>query len=70
MVNNSEVLTSLFNHFLPLMGEAWAASHFDANGFLVIRQASMIEVDGIGILFDFDRDITVSASDGDLASED
>jgi len=43
---------------------------FDASGFLVIRQASMIEVDGIGILFDFDRDVTVSTSDGDLASED
>ena len=43
---------------------------FDASGFLMIRQASMIEVDGIGILFDFDGDVMVSASDGDLTSED
>jgi len=43
---------------------------FDASGFLMIRQASIIEVDGISILFDFDGDIMVSASDGDLASED
>jgi len=64
----NEVLILLFKCLLPLVGETWATSCFEASSFLVIRESSIICVDSIRILLDFDGDM--SASDHDSSSKD